>query len=150
MQPVRQIREMMALAMLAVSSYTDIRQRCIYLVPLIVPAAGAVAISVLCRLSGYPTDVPVYDPAAAILTGVVLVIAVKCFKSYMGSGDGYLIAALGIVIGTNRNLLSVMLALILAAVFSVCIILSGKRSIKSIPFAPFLMAGFILVLIKNV
>ncbi len=148
---MRQIRECIALAMLAISSYTDIREKYIYLVPMIISAAGAALMSVIYALSGPDESAAgvvtgeVIIPAAA---GIVLIALSKAAREHIGAGDGYLVASLGMVIGL-RSMLCAAAAGIMASLLFAAVFISGNRRHKRIfiPFAPFVLAGYMAVLI---
>ncbi|MCR5672843.1 MAG: A24 family peptidase [Lachnospiraceae bacterium] len=149
-----QIKEMIALAMLAVSAYTDIKERNIYLLPLIVSSTAAVSISVIsyiCSFKGDEMEILMYDIVLPIVTGIVFIVITKKGHLHMGSGDGCLLAALGLVIGIRYNLLVTAIGFMTAAVYACAVLMTRrKHRRKSIPFAPFLMTAFVLVLINEI
>ena len=150
MQQVWQIKEMMALAMLAVSAYTDIRERNIYLFPLLVPCIGSAAVTVISFLGSQgPKDVSILTEFLIFpaITGALLILAAGCMKDQMGMGDGYLMAALGMTAGTRSGLQSIICGLAAASVYAGAVLLGkkgGRR--REIPFAPFVLAGYMVVL----
>ena len=65
----------------------------------------------------------------------------------MGIGDGYLIASLGILIGNMYNLYVIAISSVLASIYALFLVtVKKKRFGGSIPFAPFVMAGFAIVI----
>ena len=156
MQQMWQIKEMIALAMLAICTYTDIKERNIYLFPLIVSATGAVAVSVvsfMCAPADEEAGILIGDLMIPVLAGVFIIICVRAAKRHVGIGDGYLMAALGMIIGVRSNVISMVAGLFAASIYA-CIILIKKGKIsrfrrRSIPFAPFVMTGYMLVLING-
>ena len=147
MQPVRQIREMMALVMLAISAYTDIKERSIYIIPIVVPALGAVVILLISHIS--VSDGGDFAIVIDLIIPVVIGILMIPAKAHIGVGDIYLVVSLGIVAGTIQGLTAVLAGSVMSAVYAMTVKLSGKKTIKNIPFAPFVMAGFLFVLINN-
>ena len=148
MQQMWQIKQMIALAMLAVCTYTDIRERNIYLVPLIISTVGGVLIA-LAAFMGMP-DYGAGEFTAELvfpaIFGCMMIVLAKCFTKYVGIGDGYLMAALGVLIGNRYNLYVIVIASVFASVYAVILmILKRKRFMGSIPFAPFVMTGFMIV-----
>ena len=154
MQQMWQIKEMMALAMLAVSAYTDIKEKNIYILPLIVPSVGAVAISVISYACSYGADeseILIYDILLPVLSGVILIVISKTGAAHIGMGDGYLMTALGLVIGIRYNLFVICLGFLIAAVYAGAVIISGKGGRRRrIPFAPFVMTAFMLLLFNEI
>lgn len=65
----------------------------------------------------------------------------------MGGGDVKLGAFIGLVLGFPLALLAIFLAFILGAIFSIFLILAGKKHLgQSIPFGPFLVLGSLIAL----
>ncbi|MDP2684048.1 MAG: A24 family peptidase, partial [bacterium] len=65
----------------------------------------------------------------------------------MGGGDVKLGAFIGLVLGFPLALLSIFLAFILGAFFSIFLIILGKKHLgQSIPFGPFLVLGSLIAL----
>ena len=149
-----QIKEMIALAMLAVSAYTDIKEKNIYLLPLIVSSAGAVSISVIsyiCSFGGDEREILIYDIILPIVTGIAFIAITKMRPLHMGPGDGCLLAALGLVIGIRYNLFVTAIGFMIASLYAGVVIMTHrKHRRKSIPFAPFLMTAFVFVLINEI
>ena len=138
MQPMRQIRDVIALAMLAVCAYTDIKERNIYLAPLAVSSAGAVLI---CLITGTSFIL-------SVIIGIMIIVVTSIMRRYIGSGDGYLLAALILVAEPGPALFSMLAGSVLAAVFAAVKTVIGNIKIRTIPLAPFVMAGFIIMLIS--
>lgn len=154
MQQMRQVRELIALAMLAVSSYTDIREKCIYLFPVAICTAGAVALTVTSSFFSSVTEAgevllrELFSPAA---TGILLIIVVKAGKAHIGEGDGYLTAALWMILGLRTGIYTVIAGLFILLAASSVILISGRRRVhRLIPFAPFILAGYLSVLIYEI
>ena len=149
-----QIRQMMTLAMLAVSAYTDIRERNIYIMPLLIPCTGAILITVISFFGiqgseGYGMLLDYIVFPAAI--GCFLITAIKSVGGYMGIGDGYLMAAVGMMIGVRYGLYVIICGLVAASVYSVTVLIRKRGGRKpEIPFAPFVMTGFIILLINEI
>ncbi len=146
-----QTRQMIALAMLAICAYTDIKEKNIYIMPLVICSAGGVALSVVSVIF---TPGSGAEAVLSVFAGTVIVAAVTALGKHMGPGDGYLMAALGIVLGIRTDAAIIAAAFTLAALYSVFGLISDKirgvRKRKSIPFAPFVMAGFMVVLINGI
>ncbi len=141
MQQMWQIREMMALAMLAVCAYTDIKERNIYIMPLLVPCIGSVTITLI---GG--EDLPEFLIFPA-LTGALVILVIKFRQDHMGMGDGYLMATLMMMIGEIAGLYVIMCSFAISSVYAGAVLLKKKGGLKrEIPYAPFVMAGFLVML----
>ncbi|MBO4904704.1 MAG: prepilin peptidase [Lachnospiraceae bacterium] len=163
MQQMRQIREVIALAVLAISAYTDLKERNIYTMPLIVSASGAALMSVItliCAPAGEECDILLSELAGPALAGVLLIAAAKRFADHIGEGDAYLLATLCMIIGMKDGFLTMMISSAAAALYVMVYasigaaagkIRIGNKRIRykgrGIPFAPFMMGGFIAIMI---
>ena len=145
---MRQIREIIALFVLAISAYTDIKERNIYTMPLIVSAAGAVIMSVIMIIgapAGEECDIFYSELAGPALVGALIIFAAALFKDHIGAGDAYLLASLGFVLGVRQHLGTMIIAVFAAFIYAGGYVFIGKVR-KRIPFAPFVMIGFVFVI----
>ena len=154
MQQMRQIREVIALAMLAISAYTDIKEKYIYTMPLVISSAGAAVISLIQLFALPRKDILADNLVLPALFGLSVIAVIYVHRKHIGMGDAYLLAALGMVMGSRSTLYMTALALLGASVMAVFYLAAdifgaGRRK-KSIPFAPFVMVGFLLVLINGI
>ena len=149
-----QVKQVIALAMLAICAYTDIKEKCIYIMPLIITGVGSVIITVTEMLvpgNGDPVHILITDIVFPILAGAVLVALSCCLKEHLGPGDGYLLAALGLATGIRVDILSFTVAFVAISLYASFVLLSGKRRyVKSVPMAPFVMSGYVMVLFNEV
>jgi len=91
-------------------------------------------------------DAFIQNVGAAFLAAVVfgLIVLVTRGKG-MGSGDITLAFLMGLVLGFFQMVLAVFLAFFFGALVSVFLIILGKKHFgQTIPFAPFLVLGFLL------
>ena len=155
------IREVIALAVLAISAYTDLKERNIYTIPLIVSASGAALMSVItliCAPAGEECDILISELAGPALAGALIIVTAGRFEDEIGEGDAYLLAALYMIIGVREGFMTMMMASVAAAVYAAIGITTGKIEIGigkqktryrgfGIPFAPFVLAGFMAVMV---
>ncbi|MBR2530266.1 MAG: prepilin peptidase [Lachnospiraceae bacterium] len=145
---MREIKQMMALAALAVSAYTDIRERNIYILPLIVASTGGIVIS-LADFVFTPcgTGMPIlsYDLLFPAVAGIAMILLARTGRIGVGEGDGYLLACLGMLVGVRTQMFTFAAALICGAIYSGYLLISKRGRMKTvIPFAPFVMTGFLV------
>ena len=149
MQQMRQIREMIALAMLAVSSYTDRKEKNIYIMPLVIASSGAVIISLTQLVSKSVVDVFTDDLLMPALVGIMFIAVIYAYREHIGMGDAYLLAALFVIAGIRYSMYTIAVSLLLSSVYALIVLAAGgigrTRRKSIIPFAPFVMAGFLLV-----
>ena len=80
-----------------------------------------------------------------LLFGVAFLIISKVSKGGVGEGDIKLIACSGLFLGVSGLFASVFMAMILVFVASIALIILRLVNRKSfLPFAPFLLAGFLI------
>lgn len=78
-------------------------------------------------------------PAAALLG------AAWVSEEQIGYGDGLLMFPLGILLGVQKALCVLLWALLLAAVYALFLVaVYSRRKHMSVPFVPFLLAGYLL------
>lgn len=149
-----QVRQILALAMLAVCAYTDIKEKSIYVMPLVITGTGAVIISLVSVLaeSGEVAGKTMVDymvlPAAA---GISAVLLSRASGGHIGSGDALLLGVLGLVTGIKTDIVTFTAGLFAVSVYAMAVlVLPRKRRVKYIPFAPFVMTGYVLVLANEI
>ncbi|MBR4575268.1 MAG: hypothetical protein IKO16_10175 [Lachnospiraceae bacterium] len=144
---MREIKQIMALAVLAVSVYTDIRERNIYILPLAVTSAGAVAVSLadfVFTPCGQGVHILIWDILFPAVTGLAFILITRIRVLCMGEGDGYLLACLALLLGAASDLATFAAASFFAGLYSAFLLVTKRGAGQTlIPFAPFVMAGFI-------
>ncbi|WP_422487185.1 prepilin peptidase [Gudongella sp. DL1XJH-153] len=81
------------------------------------------------------------------IAGGIFLLIVFFSGGGMGGGDVTLIAALGFILGVRLIFLNIFLAFILGAVISIFLLATKIKSRKDpIPFGPFIILGFFMVL----
>lgn len=87
-------------------------------------------------------------PIGGILVGVLVVIISIATKGKIGMGDGLILMVTGINLGFWRNLEMFLYSLCIAAIISIILLIFKKVKKKdSLPFVPFILAGYILIVI---
>jgi leader peptidase (prepilin peptidase)/N-methyltransferase len=83
-----------------------------------------------------------------IIAGGLFLLIVLISKGGMGGGDVTLIGALGFVLGLKGILLTIYFSFILGAIISIFLLATGLKTRKDpIPFGPFIILGFFIVLL---
>ena len=125
---------------LALLAYEDIRTGKLNVI--VIAACGASGL-ILRLLSG--AAVP--DIILGTASGILLLILAFASRQAVGYGDGLLFAASGIYLGLIRNIIFLLLTMLLGAVASIILLATGiKKKNESIPFAPFMLAGYVLMM----
>ncbi|MDE6744973.1 MAG: hypothetical protein K2J95_13950 [Lachnospiraceae bacterium] len=88
-----------------------------------------------------------YLYVVGILIGILLLLIGRFCGGCIGTADGIMTAVIGGVIGYQDTLLLLMDAILAAAVFSIVLIVIKKaRRGTTIPFIPFLLLGYLIIL----
>jgi leader peptidase (prepilin peptidase)/N-methyltransferase len=125
------------LSFLTFSAWTDIRKREIYIVNFLFFGAAGIIIN-------YEVFKEIFW---GIGPGIIFLVLSKITKGAVGRGDGLLIIVTGMYLGFTKNLILLMLSLLLASCFGIAIFFVKSFQLKiKLPFAPFLLAGFICLL----
>lgn len=147
---MKEIKEIIALLVLVVCTYTDIKERQIYLLPLLLGGVAAFSISIIMCIQE-----PIEETMKSIfswlifplLFGVFLVLLVALSKGQIGMGDGYLALVLSLCLGVTKEIRTLCVSVILSGIFCIGLIFCNKdRMWKKIPFVPFLLVGLIVVI----
>ena len=87
----------------------------------------------------------------AVIPGLSLLLFARVTRESIGYGDGMMLLTAGIFLGAKRTVALLWVALLLAAVFSLTALLAKRCGRKSTyPFAPFLLAAWILMRIGGI
>ncbi|MDE6529148.1 MAG: prepilin peptidase [Lachnospiraceae bacterium] len=90
-----------------------------------------------------------YLYVVGILIGILLLLIGRFCGGCIGAADGIMTAIIGGMIGYQNTLLLLMNAILAAAVFSIFLIAIKKaRRETAIPFIPFLLLGYLMILIS--
>ena len=93
---------------------------------------------------GTPT---VFELLLGCLIGAVFLLVARISREAIGYGDGLMIIATGASLGVIDNVLLMLCALVLAALFSIGLLIVKKYKRKDeIPFIPFLLGGYVVLL----
>lgn len=95
-------------------------------------------------------NISILDRLGGIIIGITVIIISIATKGKIGLGDGLLLCITGMGLGFWGNLELFATALFFAAVLSIfLLILRLADRKKSIPFVPFLLAGFIILTVAG-
>ncbi len=91
-----------------------------------------------------------------LLSGILMAILIGGFfwglivvtrGKGMGGGDVKLGAFIGLMLGFPQGLLAIIMSFVIGAIFSVCLLVTGKKHFgQTIPFGPFLVIGSLAAL----
>lgn len=142
------LQEMGVVLMLTVGSIWDIRRKKIPAGLLILNVLFGVALIAVNRKIDWRQDWYLY--AVGILMGIILLFTGRFCGGCIGTADGIMTAVIGGIIGYQKTLLLLMYAVLAAAVFSILLIVMKKAGRRTtIPFLPFMLLGYIIILYAN-
>lgn len=97
----------------------------------------------------YKAPINILDSIFGLLTGFLLFFLIAIVsKGNMGGGDIKLISVLGFILGLKKTLLHIFLSFIIGAIYSIYLLLRGKKGRKdAIPFGPFINIAFLIAIL---
>lgn len=97
-------------------------------------------------------DVKIYSGllAGTVFFLIFFLLSAGSREKWMGMGDAYLAFLLGFVVGIKSLLWLIILSSLSGSLFGVALVLLKKKTLKSrLPFAPFMVAAAIAVILLN-
>ena len=133
------------LIMLIICSITDIKYRYVDLRVIFI----CLAVSLLFK-EGWPVSSwSAKEFIICFLPGIFMFLTGRIFRGSIGEGDTCLILASGIMAGFSDTLFFLFLGFFFAFLYGIVILLLKKQAdIKSLPFVPFLLAGYIVLILR--
>ena len=129
---------------LAYLSVEDIRKKSL---PVPGIAAGLLFVPFFVITEG-ASNITLLDNLKGMIPGVLLIFISYLSRGQIGIGDGAVVLITGVAIGIGNIVIVLTGALMLISVFSMLMLLLGKLNRKStLPFVPFVFAGYLGVLI---
>lgn len=130
------------LVILFICAVQDVKKKKIFIWVIL---SGAVLVG-LCI--PFCEDIIILDKMGGALVGVLLIIVSLATAGKIGMGDALLLCLTGMVMGFWSNLELFAFALLMAAVISIILLilrLADRK--KSIPFVPFILMSYIVLII---
>ncbi len=116
----------------------DLREKRISYLWLLINALVAIVVSCVCGM-----EIP--DMLLGLIPGGILLLASLVTGDRIGRGDACIVLIMGIYTGLSTCFFSLLLALILSAVFGVVMVILGRFGMKrGVIFTPFLCMGSVL------
>jgi Type IV leader peptidase family. len=132
------IREGVLLVFLGVNTVSDIKTKRII-------NWSAWVFGIFGLIYGFVTkELSISQALVASLPGLIFLVISKVTQESMGYGDGIVVLVMGIYINIQRLISSLGIALMLAAIWSIILIVLFKKKKQSeFPFLPFVLLGYI-------
>lgn len=130
------------IGMLAIATSQDIKKKQIGLIWIIAFAMLAIVIHIVTG------EDSIFSMLLGSLPGLLLIGLSFVFRGRIGIGDGSLLVASGLFLGLRGNIDLFLTALLFCGIWAIgLIIFRKKKGDYEIPFAPFLLAAYIKMLI---
>lgn len=144
------------LLLLIICSYTDLRERGISLVLLAASLISCAALMISVEIYGNSCKLMenwlIYKPElrgilCALIPGTLLLIVCRLSREAIGMGDVYVMLILGLMLGFANTMALMFISMVITALFGVFrIIRKGGSRKESLPYMPFLLGGYLLML----
>lgn len=147
------IREAIVILLLAICMYTDIKEKYVYILPMIVAVISALSVTVMDIITS-----PVVDESSLILQWIIWpfiigatgICITRALNNVVGIGDAYLFATVGLLIGVKRNLIIFCVAVLICGVVSAGMLCARIKSRKDyIAFVPYYFTAYLGILITS-
>lgn len=130
------------IGMLAIATSQDIKKKQIRLIWVIIFALLAILIHILTG------EDSIFNMLLGIIPGVALIGLSFVFRGRIGLGDGCLLVASGLFLGLRGNMDLFLTALLFCGIWAMgLVVIRKKKGDYEIPFAPFLLAAYIKMLV---
>jgi prepilin signal peptidase PulO-like enzyme (type II secretory pathway) len=135
------IYQIISLTYLTINSITDIREKRISIIISLIFGAIGIIINIIFN------QYNIISILLAMLLGFIMILISKVTKEAIGIGDGIILVVMGLFTGVYNNLLILLYGLILSSIVSCFFLITKKLDKKDkIPFIPYLLAGYIIIL----
>ena len=150
------IKKLLALMMLIISAYTDLRERNIYVLPLLVGVVASVSVIVASIAFGTEHSMEKADLELSqiimkqliipLLFSMLVFVIVLLSNGQIGIGDAFLLSSLSLSTGVLLEIRIILISVCLSGLFSIYLLsIRGKSLRDGIPFAPFMLIAYISV-----
>ena len=137
--PIRIIRFVIVMGLLSFEAVIDLKKREINIV---LPIITGVFFAIFMFLSD---DVSFLSSLIGLAEGVLLIALSFITDGQIGSGDGIILAATGLMLGWKDNLIMFFFSCLISAFVAIGLMGIKKADKKTkIPFIPFMVPGFFL------
>lgn len=136
------LQNIVLLGTLTISAYHDLKEKSVYLYVLLTAAIAGLVLHIIYQ------NRTIIDILGGSAIGVFVVLLAWMSKESIGVGDGLTLMVCGIFLGFEKNLSLFILAICLSAVAALFLfVVKRKESGYRMPFLPFLLAAYLLLLL---
>ena len=133
------------LGLLSWAAWKDIKTGTLPILIMIILAAAGILLKVIFGEAG------VLEILSGCIPGAIAFTLAYITRQAIGYGDAALITVTGIYLGLSANVCLVLCALVLSALTAiVLLVIKKKRRKDEMPFAPFMLGSYILMMAVNI
>ncbi|MCI8860036.1 MAG: hypothetical protein HFI71_11100 [Lachnospiraceae bacterium] len=139
------MQKIILLALLGWCSLEDVKQKKLTVMYILMFGVGGIFLHLMAPVCS------IYSILWGMLLGLALILVSLVTRGSVGVGDGILLAVTGVYLGGSKNLELFMMGLLLAALWSLgLVVVKKKKGKEEIAFVPFLLISYFLMILRGV
>lgn len=139
------MQKIILLALLGWCSLEDVKQKKLTVMYILMFGVGGIFLHLMAPVCS------IYSILWGMLLGLGLILVSLVTRGSVGVGDGILLAVTGVYLGGSKNLELFMMGLLLAALWSLgLLVVKKKKGKEEIAFVPFLLISYFLMILRGV
>ena len=141
----KKMQKIILLALLGWCSLEDVKQKKLTVMYILMFGVGGIFLHLMAPVCS------IYSILWGMLLGLALILVSLVTRGSVGVGDGILLAVTGVYLGGSKNLELFMMGLLLAALWSLgLVVVKKKKGKEEIAFVPFLLISYFLMILRGV
>ncbi len=141
----KKMQKIILLALLGWCSLEDVKQKKLTVMYILMFGVGGIFLHLMAPVCS------IYSILWGMLLGLALILVSLVTRGSVGVGDGILLAVTGVYLGGSKNLELFMMGLLLAALWSLgLLVVKKKKGKEEIAFVPFLLISYFLMILRGV
>lgn len=139
------MQKIMLIGLLGWCSLEDVKQKKLTVLYILMFGVGGVFLHLVAPVCS------IYSMLWGMLLGLALILVSMVTRGSVGLGDGILLVVTGVYLGGSKNLELFMIGLLLAALWSLgLMVVKKKKGKEEIAFVPFLLISYLLMMLGGV
>lgn len=134
--------KVLVVSYLSYQTFEDIRKKSVSLISIFIFSIISAVINVCL------TNTSLLNMFLGVLVGLGVILIGRLMKDGIGIGDGAVLSSIGILIGGEICLLVFIIAITISAVIGTVLLILKKVKMKQeLPFIPYILCAYVLVLL---
>lgn len=139
------MQKIILLSLLSWCSWEDIKQKKLTSLYIMMFGVGGMFLHLVAPVCS------IYSILWGMLLGLALILISLMTRGSVGLGDGILLVVTGVYLGGYKNLQLFMIGLLLAALWSLgLVVVKKKRGKEEIAFVPFLLISYLFMMLGGI